>query len=391
MVQRDTVGDTDSSSEGKPRSSITGSRRNFLRTTGVGMTAAALAGCLGDDEVETITVDGEELAAEITIMAWGGSAQDAMEDFYAEPFEEETGVTVNVVGASSGHEMVSRIQGGAEDVHIINPEEIDVYEAIENGHIHPIRTENLSNYDKIQDELVPEEAIYDPGEDVHHIPHIYGGTGITYNHEEVEEPDSWMDIMTDELQGSLIHFDYPNYIVGQAAIALGMDMNEAVQDEAMMDEVWDFVEERNEHVAEWSNSGSSTMEAFTSESALAGSLWVGRQTAIERDGVPVSYTVPEEGAYFWVNVLNIPSYVEDPHRITAEKFIDYLISEEPTAEYVQDQVYAPSIEYTETEPPEIIEENPDVANLDLLTQMDPALYQEYVDDWQERFEEIVRG
>jgi spermidine/putrescine transport system substrate-binding protein len=133
------------------------------------------------------------------------------------------------------------------------------------------------------------------------------------------------------------------------------------------------------------------MELFTNESALAGSLWFGRTYSLQQDDVPVTYTVPEEGAYAWINVLNVPSYVEDPERRTAEYFIDYMLEEEPTTNFVKEQAYAPPIEYTETEPPEIISENPDVQHLDRLASLDPAVYNEHVEDWEQRFQEIVRS
>lgn len=380
-------------------------RRQFLRYTGgAAAVPTVLAGCLGDDDDEggsggsggsdgggQTTDDGDELADEISFMTWGGSFLDSMESNYAEPFEEEYGVEVNVVGASSGHEMFARIRAGAQDVHIINPEEVPAYGPIQEGLIHPIRKENISNYDKIQDAWNPDDAVYDPGEEIHHIPHVYGGTGLVYNHDEMDEPSSWMDVMTEDLMGDHVYYNYPNYVVGQAAIALGMDIGEAVEDESMMEEIWDLVEERNEYVYQWSDSGSTTMELFSTGSATAGALWIGRTAAIQDDGVPVTYTVPEEGAYAWLNTLNIPSYVEDPHRRTAELFLDYMLEEEPTAGFVEEQVYAPPIEYTETEPPAIIAENPDVEHVDRLQSMDPEIYNENVDDWEQRFQEIVRS
>jgi spermidine/putrescine transport system substrate-binding protein len=200
-----------------------------------------------------------------------------------------------------------------------------------------------------------------------------------------------MDIMTEDLMGDHVYFNYPNYVVMQAALALGIDINEAAGDEEAMEEIWNFVAERNDAVVQWSESGSQTMELFTNESALAGSLWVGRTHALQQDDVPVTYTVPEEGAYAWINVLNIPSYVEDPARKTAEYFLDYMLEEEPTTQFVQDQVYAPPIEYTETEPPDILEGNPDVEHIDRLASLDPAVYNEHVSDWEKRFQELVRA
>ena len=376
-------------------------RRRFL--SGVGGTAiatTALAGCTsnggnggngdGGTTGSASGDDGEELADEISFMSWGGSFLESM-SYYADGFEEEYGTTVNLVGASSGHEMFARIEAGAQDVHVINPEEVPAYDAIEDDLVQPIRKENISNYDKIEDVWNPDDAVYDPGDEIHHIPHVYGGTGLVYNHDQLEEPTSWMDIMTEDLVGDHVYFNYPNYVVMQAALAVGVDLNESANDESEMEEVWNFIAERNDYVAQWSDSGSATMELYTNESALAGSLWVGRTHALQQDDVPVTYTVPDEGAYAWINVLNVPSYVEDPERRTAEYFLDYMLEEEPTSNFVQDQVYAPPIEYTETEPPEMLKENPDVEFIDRLASLDPAVYNEHVEDWEKRFQELVRS
>lgn len=370
------------------------SRRTFLRRAGgAAVATAALSGCIGggsDGGNGGDTDSNDDLADEISFMSWGGSFLDSMQ-YYADGFEEEYGVKVNLVGASSGHEMFARIEAGAQDVHVINPEEVPAYDAITDELVQPIRKENISNYDKIQDAWNPDNAVYDPGDEIHHIPHVFGGTGLVYNHNQVDEPSSWTDIMTEELRGDHVYFNYPNYVVTQAALALGMDINEIAGDEARMDEVWDFVSERNDHIVQWSDSGSKTMELLTNESALAGALWVGRAHALQQDDVPVTYSVPEEGAYAWINTLNVPSYVEDPHRRTAELYIDYMLEEEPTTRFVQDQVYAPPIEYTETEQPEILQQNADVEHIDRLKSLDPAVYNEHVEDWERRFQEVVRS
>jgi hypothetical protein len=68
-----------------------------------------------------------------------------------------------------------------------------------------------------------------------------------------------------------------------------------------------------------------------------------------------------------------------------------MLEEEPTTEFVQEQVYAPPIEYTETEQPGILRQNADVEHIDRLKSLDPAVYNEHVDDWERRFQEVVRS
>lgn len=376
-------------------------RRRFLKGAGASVVlSASLAGCTGGNGGDGgsdgsgsggTTSGGGELADEITFMTWGGSFAESMKSAYAQPFQEEYGTKVNIAGASSGHEMLSRIQAGQEDVEIINPEQVPVFGPIKEGLIHPIRKENVSNFGKIKDSFNPQNVPYDPGEDeFFHIPHVYGGTGLVYNHEKVDEPSTWMDLFQEDLKGQQVFFNYVNYVVAQAAIALGIDFNEKAGDDAAMQEIWDFVGRRNDHVRQWSDSGSTTMDMFSNESALVGSLWIGRVNSIQDNGVPVTYTVPKNGAYYWVNTLNIPSYVEDPKRRTAEKFLGFMLREEPTAQFVKEQVYAPPIEYTETEPPEEISSNPDVKHADRLKSWDPAVYNEHKDDWNKKFQAITR-
>lgn len=364
------------------------SRRGFLRASAVSVTATtALSGCFSDGET---TGDAEGEYADITFYSTGGSWARNLEEAVITPFEEEFGVDVNLQTYADPNEVISAIKAGQADVDAMLMTDPPLYQGVEENIWGPLREENIPNLDRIET-FQPDEAPYDPGEEIHHVPNTYGAYGLVYNAEEVSsEPTSWSDLYTSEFEEKLTYSQFPSSVVGSAAIELGYDLNEFVNDDAKEAEVWERVAEQNEYIHQWWDSGTTAQELFSNRSALAGNFWIGRTRALQdEDGIPVEYVLPEEGAVGYVSVWAVNADIEDPKRYTCETLLNYVLADEPSRELAEVIDYAQANEISD--PPSAYEEIPDNRHPDRIHIWDQSVFQEHQQAWSNEFQEIVRG
>lgn len=356
-------------------------RRTFLQTTGVTVSAtAALGGCLGGGGSD----DG------ITFYTTGGSWARNLEEAVITPFEDEFDINVNLQTYSNANEVLSKIQAGQAEVDAMLMTDPPLYQGIENNIWGPLRRENIPNLDRIQ-AFHPEEASYDPGDEIHHIPNTYGAYGIVYNTEELSsEPSSWEDLYTPELENSLTYSQFTSAVVGTAAVELGYDINEIFGDESKEEEIWEKVSEQNKYVYQWWDSGTTAQELFSNGSASAGNFWIGRTRALQdEEDVPVNYVLPEEGAVGYVSVWAVNANLEDPKRQNCEELLNYVLADEPSRRLAEVIDYAQANEISD--PPDAYEEIPDAQHPDRIQIWDHSKFQERQQDWSDQFQEIVRG
>lgn len=392
----------------------TNGRRTFLKAASAGV-VAGLAGCLGggggsessggsgdgtaSGGSESTSTGGTasssggsgELADKINIYTFGGTNGEGIKKAYIDGFSEEYGVEVNHQTISSGWDLIPKIKNDSVEAHVVeqNPGSVlgglpDVWTDIRLENI-PTVTENLT-VDRLRGDAA--ETTFDPGETWHYVPKEVWAQGLVYNHNELDEPSSWQDIYTSELKGKLTNTGFVSLAMGVAGREAGVDFNEVAADESVANAIWDRMETQNEYVYQWWESGSSAQQLLTRESALAGNFWYGRVGALKDDGVPVSYTVPEEGTVGGVSCWTV-GVTEDPGRYTAEKFIDYQARPEPSTAYSKIIPYFQP--YDVPNAPEAYQQNPDRKNIEDIELWDYSLVQENREEWSQQFQKIVRG
>ncbi len=360
-----------------------------------------LAGCTSDSETEntTTTVGGttsssggkQELAEKINIYTFGGANGEGIKEAYIDGFSDEYGVEVNHQTIASGWDLIPKIKNDSVTAHVVeqNPGSVlggvsDVWQ--------PVRLENIPTVqENLQDDRLRGDAdasTFDPGEDWHYVPKEVWAQGLVYNHNELDEPSSWKDIYTSELKEKVTNTGFVSLAMGVAASEAEVDFNQIKADQSVADAIWNQIEEQNEYVYQWWESGSSAQQLLTRETALAGNFWYGRVVSLREDqDVPISYTVPEEGTVGGVSCWSV-GVAEDPGRYTAEKFLDYQARPEPSREYATKIPYYQP--YEVSDPPEAYKQNPDKKNIDNIKLWDYKLVQEHREEWSQKFQKTVR-
>lgn len=391
--------------ESESHSDSTTSRRRLLLSAGGGAASAtALSGCLGGGGGDggsdggsndsgggaTTGTAGDDLAEEITFYSTGGSWARKMDEAIMKPFQEEFGVTVNLQTYGNPSTMLSKIKAGQADVDAMLMTDPPLYQGIKDDIWGPLRTKNIPNIDRLRT-FKPSEVPYDPGEEIHHVPNTYGAYGLVHNTERMNsEPERWKDLYTDELKGDLTFSQFTSSVVGTAALDLGYDINEFVQDDAKVQKVWDQVKKQNEYAYQWWDSATTAQTLYTNASATAGNFWVGRTRVLNNENdVPVTYSLPKDGAVGYVSVWAINSNIDDPKRYTCEKLLNYVLADDPSRRLAKTISYAQANKITN--PPKSYKTIPDRKYPDRIKVWDQSVFQEHQQEWSKKFQQIVRG
>ena len=379
------------------------SRRRFLK----GATAVAgvgLAGCTGGGDGgdgsggSSATVGsatsggGGKLADEINVYTFGGANAEGIKKAYIDGFSEKYGVKVNHQTIASGWDLIPKIKNDSVTAHVVEQNPGSVLGGVP-GVWKSIRLDNVPHVlDNLKEKRLrgdSKQTTFDPGQKWHYAPKEIWAQGLTYNHDKMDEPKSWMDLYRSELKGRLAYTGFVSLALGVAGSEAGVDFTKMASDQSVAKTVWDRIAAESEYVYKWWESGSSAQQLLTRGSADAGNFWYGRVVSLrENQNAPLSYTVPEEGTVMGVSCWTV-GVSEDPGRYTAEKFIDYQARPEPSKEYAKlIPYYQP---YPVPEPPKAYAENPDKEHIDRLKLWDYKVVQKNREQWSRKFQKTLRG
>jgi len=359
------------------------SRRSFVRVAGVTAVATSgLAGCLGESNGNGEGED--ELTDEINVAIYGGAMGDGISETILSGFEEEYDVTVNAQTFPDNWDMIAQLQAGGTDLDVLILDDTAVPTSINEGLVQPLREDNVPNLDNVMDRFHPQQQEFDPGEEVHYGPFQYFADGLAYNSEVFDEPESWLDAYTDETEGAVIYTSWIDRVMGIASHHEGLQVSE-LDENIDIEQIFDRVEEMNEYVFEWADTGGILQDSFADEQALAGMLWYGRVVALQDDNVPVEYTIPEEGAPMATSGFAVSA--DTDRRYNAETFINYTLDPDTQYEYSSVMGYAPTTDMDDL--PEVVEESPDYQNRDDLDFWNASLLVDNMEDWALQFQETI--
>lgn len=371
------------------------SRRRVLQRAGVAATSATvLSGCLGggggDKSGATAGKSGSKLADKITFYSTGGSWARKMDKALITPFQKEHGVTVNLQTYGDPSTMLSKIKAGQASVDAMLMTDPPLYQGIKDDIWGTLRTKNIPNLDRITT-FKPSNVPYDTGDGIHHVPNTYGAYGVVHNTKQTSStPKRWKDLYRNDLKGKLTFSQFTAPVVGTAALDLGYDINEFATDDAKVKKVWERVKKQNKYMYQWWDSATTAQQLYTNASAVAGNFWVGRTRVLNNENnVPVTYSLPKDGAVGYVSAWAINSNIDDPKRYTCEKLLNYILADEPSRKLAEIISYAQANKISN--PPQSYKSIPDRRHPDRIHVWDQKKFQEHQQQWSQKFQEIVRS
>ncbi|MBK9082692.1 MAG: extracellular solute-binding protein [Rhizobiales bacterium] len=249
---------------------------------------------------------------ELNFLGWAG--YDGFAAVFKQ-FEADTGVKVKFTGFGSQDEFHAQAKaGGASNgaFDIAEPTSDRLASWIDNDFIQPWddKKANIDGIDpaflqgKAADALVIKGKRYG-------MPSVWGTESVTFNNKEVKlDPAKvrLMDLFDDKYAGKLTLRGHS----GLAAAARALEAEgklphpyaEAYQDEAKMVAIYDatlkFALSKRKNVGQFWSNENEAQGAFRTNGCVIGMNWDTSAGAMIKEGLPISYVSPVEGAMAWL-------------------------------------------------------------------------------------------
>jgi putrescine transport system substrate-binding protein len=257
-------------------------------------------------------------------------------------FEKETGIKVVYDVFDSNEVLEAKLLAGSTGFDIVVPSAAFLGRQIQAGIFQPLDRSRLSNYKNLDKELMARLEIVDPGNQ-YSIPYLWGTTGLGYNPAMVEKAlgkdapvDSW-DLVFKKENIAKLHdcgvafLDAPSEIIPAAMKYLGLDPNS--KNPKDYDRAGELLAEVRPHVT-YFHSSQYINDLANGDICVtigwSGDILQAADRAAEADaGVEVLYTIPQEGAAMWFDMLAVPKDAKNVDE--AYLFLDYLMRPEVIA------------------------------------------------------------
>jgi spermidine/putrescine transport system substrate-binding protein len=276
----------------------------------------------------------------VNIFAWAGYLNDEM----LAAFEQATGIKANYTPYGTNDELLNQLRannGGGFD--IIWPTVDRVPNYVEFGLVQPIDESKVEVAKVLPSAWQNSEnlgAVIDGQR--YQVPTDWGTEAIAFDREQAPleyGAASYGDIWKPEMQGKATVRGHSG-LVGlglwlEAEGKLPRPMLEAFQSEAAMTEIYDVILEeaiaRKANIAQFWSNENEAQGAFRVNGCAIGQTWDSTAAALSKEGLPIGFLAPKEGALAWMEGVAIPIRAENVDQAYA--FINWFLTPEAGAMY----------------------------------------------------------
>lgn len=309
--------------------------RRVLTVTSAAAALALLTSCTGS------TGGGSDAeGGTLTVAVYAGSWGESFDEAFIQPFEEETGATVEVVpgGPADWLTALRSTQGGAPayDVVAFTPNVIP--NAVSAGVVAPLDTERIKSFDELNDTLVEQSNI--DGEQ-YGVPLTVGATGVAYRTDKVDSaPTDWSDMLDPEYCG---HVAVSPLTFNTGVEFLAGIINEnggSISNADDVDAAFEQLEDLADCASAFPADGTSVESALSNGDAWLAAHWDGRAFVQANDGEPIGFAYPESGSVGALTSMFVAEGTEQED--LAYTFLDYIASSDYQPTFSEGTWYAAS-------------------------------------------------
>lgn len=266
-------------------------------------------------------------------------------------FEKEYGIKVKMDTFDDMDTMHMKLAGSDVKYDVILVSDALMPKMIEEGLLQEINKDNIPNIAQMDEAYL--DLSMDPG-NKYSVPYMFGTIGIIYDKNVVtEEVDSW-DILWDEkYKDKIFMFDTYRDTIGVALKKLGYSMNSDYPEELEAAKGL-LLEQRKLVDPKYGVDNGTTMIA-TGDTAI-NMIWSGEGLNLQDEYPNLVYTIPKEGANFWIDSLCIPANAVNVEG--AEKFINFVSGKESALRIADEIGYTTPNKEARLEQPEHVRNNP---------------------------------
>jgi spermidine/putrescine transport system substrate-binding protein len=322
--------------------------RAFNRRTMLKGAAATGAVALG---FPMIVKDAFSSSGELNLLMWS----DEFPDPVIPNFEKASGIKVNQTPFSQNEEQINKLQAtGGEGFDICQPTANRAPQYKDLQVLAPWDTNKLKNMSALVPSMIENSKSLWTWEDgLYHLPHVWGSEAISFR------TDLYKGDLTKLSFGSLWDEEVKGHTQGRGhsfllGIGLWWDhtgqmpsnrMRDGYKDEESFKKLWDpilkFAIEHKPWVKQFWDSADNTKSGLMENDVWIGQTWDGPPLSLKKEGKPVSYQAPVEGAIVWLDGLSLMKSAQNTEQAYA--FVDYLHTPEVSAQVSDGSNYNPVV------------------------------------------------
>jgi spermidine/putrescine transport system substrate-binding protein len=324
--------------------------RRFTRRTV--LKAGAAAGAISFAGPALVT-NALSASGELNLLMW----PDEFPDPVIPNFEKQTGIKVNKTPFSQNEEQINKLQAtGGEGFDLCQPTRDRAPQFKDLDVLAPFDQNRLKNMGKLIPSMLEGSTSLWTWEDgLYHLPHVWGSEAISWR------TDKWQPKSSAELSfGDLWGDDVKGHVQGRPhslllGIGLWMDgtgklpsnrMLDAFKDPETFKKIYDqilpFAIEHKPWIKQFWDSADNTKSGLLENDVWIGQTWDGPALSLKKDGKPVAYQAPKEGAITWIDGLSMPKAAKNVDQIY--EFINYLHTPEVAAQLAEGSGYNPVVQ-----------------------------------------------
>jgi len=315
------------------------SRRTMLRNAAAGGAMLATGPWLVKDAFST--------SGEINILNWADEVMDPV----LPNFTAKTGIKVNSTPFSQNEEQINKLQATeGEGFDLCQPTRDRAPQFKDLGVLAPFDMNKLPNTKNlIPSMLEGSTSIWTWEDGLYHVPHCWGSEAISWR----------TDLATIEYKtlsyGTLWEEQYKGKVQGRPhslllGIGLWLDasgklpsnrMADAFESEDKFKKIYDQILpiaiEHKPWIKQFWDSADNTKSGLLENGVVIGQTWDGPPLTLKKEGKPVSYMAPQEGAITWIDGWAMPKAAKNVDQLY--EFINYLHTPEVGAQVAETSSY----------------------------------------------------
>ncbi len=266
-------------------------------------------------------------------------------------FTDQTGIDVVYDFYESNEVLEAKLLAGSSGYDVVVPSGDFLQRQAAIGIFQPLDKSKIPNWANLDQTIMNSAAVYDPG-NTHAIVWAWGTTGIGYNVDMVRERlgddyvvNSWDLVFKPEIIAKLadcgvMFLDSPTNVMPTALNYLGLNPNSTSKED--LEAAADLLSSVRPHVRAFDSA--QYLNDLASGEICAAIGWNGdvfiAQARAEEAGsdVNISYVIPNEGAYQWMDMMAIPADAPNPE--AAHAFINFVLEAKVGADFTNTIWYA---------------------------------------------------
>jgi spermidine/putrescine transport system substrate-binding protein len=278
-------------------------------------------------------------SGELNVLIWMGEFPgDVIPNF-----EKASGIKVNQTIFSQNEEQIEKLQAaGGEGFDLCQPTRDRATQYKDLGVLAPFDMNRLANATNLLPSMLEGSSSLWTWEDgLYHLPHVWGSEAISWR------TDLWKGDPATLSFGSLWDESVKGHVQGRPhslllGIGLWMDGNgklptnrmlDAFKDEDSFKKIYDQILpvalEHKPWIKQFWDSEDNTKSGLMENDVWIGQTWDGPVLFLKKDGKPVSYQAPKEGAITWMDGIALVKASKNTDQLYA--FLNYMHTPEVSA------------------------------------------------------------